>query len=182
MHRILRQARDQAVSWRLLNQNPADLVKPPKVERQKMKALDLAETARLLEQFRPTRMFEPVLLGSLCGLRLGEVTALKWSGVDLAGAQLSIAESTEQTRNGIRYKETKSGRARTVALPSLVVEELRRHRLQQAEELLKFGLRLGNEAHVYAQADGSPVQPNSLTHEFVRILAQASALPRIRFH
>ena len=62
-------------------------------------------------------MFVPVLLGVLCGLRRGEVTALKWGAVDLAGAQLSIAESTEQTREGIRQKETKSGRARTVAPP-----------------------------------------------------------------
>ena len=84
-----------------------------------MKALDPAETAQLLEHFRPTRMFIPVLLGVLCGLRRGEVTALKWSAVHLAGAQLSIVESTEQTRAGIRQKETKSGRARTVALLNL---------------------------------------------------------------
>src|SRR4051812_1476580 len=147
-----------------------------------MKALDPGEAAKLMEHFRPTRMFIPVLLGVLCGLRRGEITALRWENVDLDGAQLSIAESTEQTRKGIRYKETKSGRSRTVALPSLVADELRRHRVRQAEELLKLGVRLGDEAHVYAQADGTPVQPNSLTHEFVRILAQTSALPRIRFH
>jgi integrase len=182
MHRILRQALDQAVGWRLLNHNPADAVKPPKVERNKMKALDPAETVALLAAFRPTRMFMPVLLGALCGLRRGEVTALRWSAVDLTGAQLSIAESTEQTRAGIRQKETKSGRNRTVALPSLVAEELRRHRARQAEELLRLGVRLGHDTHVFAQADGAPIQPNSLTHEFVRILALAKALPRIRFH
>jgi integrase len=128
-------------------------------------------------------MFIPVLLGVLCGLRRrGEITALRWEHADLNSAQLSIAGSTEQTRKGTREKETKNGCSRTVALPSLAVQELRRHRLRQAEELLQFGLRLGDKAHVYAQADGSPVQPNSLTHEFVRILALASALPRIRFH
>src|SRR5207248_10877525 len=31
------------------------------------------------------------------------------------------------------------------------------------------------------QADGSPLQPNSLTHEWVRLLSSTS-LPRIRFH
>jgi len=50
--------------------NPADAVKPPKVERQKMKALDPAETARLLDHFRGTRMFIPVLLGALCCQRI----------------------------------------------------------------------------------------------------------------
>lgn len=182
MHRILRQALGQAMRWNMLARNPADAVKPPKVERQKMKALDAVETMRLLKHFRPTRMFVPVLLGALCGLRRGEITALKWAAVDLATAELSIAESTEQTRAGTRLKETKNGRARTVALPSLAVDELRRHRARQAEELLRLGVRLSAETHVFAQADGSPVQPNSLTHEFVRILALAPALPRIRFH
>ena len=147
-----------------------------------MRALDTHETAQLLAHFRQTRMFTPVLLGALCGLRRGEVTALRWRAVDFAAGQLAIVESTEQTHGGTRAKETKSGRARRVALPTIVVEELRRQRVRQAEELLKLGVRLTDDDHVFAQADGMPVQPNSLTHEFTRILAQSSSLPRIRFH
>ncbi|MHC2019978.1 tyrosine-type recombinase/integrase [Methylobacterium sp. CM6247] len=182
MNRILRQALQQAVKWRILARNPADAVGAPKVEKTKMRALDANETALLLAHFRPTRVFVPALLGALCGLRRGEVTALRWRAVDFANAQLAIVESTEQTKAGTRAKETKSGRARRVALPSLVVDELRRHRLRQAEELLKLGVRLSDDDFVYAQADGSAVQPNSLTHEFTRILALSTALPRIRFH
>ena len=36
MHRVLRQALQQAVRWQMLTRNPADLVKPPKVERKQM--------------------------------------------------------------------------------------------------------------------------------------------------
>jgi len=147
-----------------------------------MRALDSAETARLLAHFRGSRMFVPVLLAVMCGLRRGEITALRWGSVNFAGAQLSIIESTEQTTKGTRAKETKSGRARTVAIPSLVAEELRRHRAGQAEELLRVGVRLSDQSHVIAQEDGRPLQPNSLTHEFVRILAKATDLPGIRFH
>lgn len=182
MHRILRQALDQAVAWRSINRNPADLVKPPKVERKAMRALDAAETVVLLSHFRPTRMFVPVLLGVLCGLRRGEITALRWRCLDLVSGKMAIVESTEQTHKGTRAKETKSGKSRSVALPSLAVEELRRHRARQAEELFKLGVRLSDDDHVFAQADGSPVQPNSLTHEFVRILTASKVLPRIRFH
>jgi integrase len=32
-----------------------------------------------------------------------------------------------------------------------------------------------------AQVDGSPIQPRSLTHEWVRLISK-TALPRIRFH
>ena len=182
MHRILRQALALAVKWNLIVKNPADDVDPPKVERGKMRALDPTETAELIDHFRLTRMFMPVLLGVLCGLRRGEVTALKWRSIDLDRGQMAVDESTEQTRAGIRSKETKSGRARTVALPSLVVEELRKHRVKQAEELLRVGVRHSDDVFVVAQEDGKSLQPNSLTHEFVRLLAKHPRLPRVRYH
>ena len=147
-----------------------------------MRALDPTETAELIDHFRLTRMFMPVLLGVLCGLRRGEVTALKWRSIDLDRGQMAVDESTEQTRAGIRSKETKSGRARTVALPSLVVEELRKHRVKQAEELLRVGVRHSDDVFVVAQEDGKSLQPNSLTHEFVRLLAKHPRLPRVRYH
>jgi integrase len=107
---------------------------------------------------------------------------LKWRSVDLASAQLSVSESVEQTSNGVRNKETKSGRSRTVALPSIVVDELLAHRLRQAEELFKLGVRANEQSAVVSQVTGESLRPNSLTHEFVRILSKSSALPRFRFH
>jgi integrase len=182
MHRVLRQALAVAVKWNLLSRNPADSVDLPKVERKKMRALDSAETAALLAHFRPTRSYIPVLLAVLCGLRRGEITALKWRAVDLSRAQIAVAESAEQTKAGTRMKETKSGRARTVALPSLVVQELKRHRIRQSEELLRLGAKATDDSFIVAQEDGRPLQPNSLTHEFVRLLGKNPYLPRIRFH
>jgi integrase len=81
----------------------------------------------------------------------------------------------------VRYKEPKSGRSRTVALSATVIDELRQHKRRQAEELLRCGMRQGDDGFVVAQADASPVQPNSLTHEWYRLLAK-TPLPRIRFH
>jgi integrase len=182
MHRILKQALSVAVKWGVLTRNPADAVDPPKVERKKMRALDSAETATLLDHFRPTRAFMPVLLAVMCGMRRGEIVALKWRDLDLARQQISVAASMEQTRAGVRMKETKSGKARTVALPSLVVEELSRYRIAQAEELLRVGIRQNDDGYVIAQEDGRPLQPNSVTHEFVRILGKLPNFPYLRFH
>jgi integrase len=96
--------------------------------------------------------------------------------------QLAIVESAEQTKAGVRYKPPKSGRTRTLALPTSVLESLRAHRIRQAEELLRVGVRLSDDSFVVAQADGSPLQPHSLGQEWVRFLARHPALPRIRFH
>jgi integrase len=181
IHRVLRQALQQAVDWEMIARNPTDKLKPPKVEKKEMRALDAAETAALLETIRPYRLFIPVLLAVTCGIRRGEITALRWRSVDLVNSQVEIRVSTEQTKNGVREKETKTGRARTVTLTALAVEELRRHKVKQAEELLRLGLRQSDEMYVIAQADGQPLKPNSLTHEFVRFIV-GTELPRIRFH
>ena len=181
MHRILRHALQQAVRWQLLVRNPADAVKPPTAERKEMKALDADGTAALIEAARGTRLFVPILLGVLCGMRRGEITALRWRSVDLERGQLSVVASTEQTRDSVREKVPKSGHGRTVALPSLVVEELRQHRLSQAEALLKLGVRLEDNHHVIMRADARPLKPRSLTHAF-EIFLRKQGLPRIRLH
>jgi integrase len=93
MHRVLKQALSQAVKWELLARNPADAVDPPRAVRGLMNTYDLDQTAELIEAMRPTRMLIPTLLAVLCGMRRGEVAALRWKNVNLAAAQLAIVES-----------------------------------------------------------------------------------------
>ena len=63
----------------------------------------------------------------------------------------------------------------------MLIEELRRHRVQQAQDLLKMGTRVTADHHVVMQADATPLQPNSLTHAFTLFLA-ARGLKRVRLH
>jgi hypothetical protein len=105
---------------------------------------------------------------------------LGFEAYELSGtAQIAVIGSTEQTKAGIREKGTKSGRARTVALTALAIEELRHHKTGQAEELLRVGVRQTDDMYVVAQADGQPLKPNSLTHEFVRFVTSGTAMRRI---
>lgn len=181
MHRVLREALQQALRWQMLARNPADAAPPPKVERKQMSVLDTDATIELIEAARPYRIFVPILLGALCGLRRGEIAALRWRSVNLATGQLTVCASIEQTRAGCREKETKSGRARTVALPATLIEELRAHRANQAQELLLLGIRLTDDHYVVMQADGTSLQPNTLTRVFTDFI-QARGLKRVRFH
>jgi integrase len=179
LHRLIKQALSQAVRWELINRNPADAVKPPKVERKVIPVLDTASTANVIESARSHPLFIPILLGTMCGLRRGEMTALRWCAVDLDRASIAVVLSTEQTKAGCRDKEPKQGRSRNVALPSFVVDELRRHRLAQAERLLRFGVRVSDNHHVVAQPDGRPYQPRSLTQAmrpFMKSLGSAVRL------
>jgi integrase len=180
MHRVLRGALQQAVRWQLSARNPADAAKPPKVERKQMSVLDTDATAELIEAARETPLFIPILLGVRCGLRRGEVVALRWRNVDLERGQISVVASAEQTDRGVREKEPKNGKGRTIALSGTEVEELRSHRVRQAQGLLALGVRLADDHHVVAREDGQPLQPRSLTHAFVKFVRRHGF--QIRLH
>jgi integrase len=126
-------------------------------------------------------MFVPALLAVLCGLRRGEVAALRWGNVDLVNGQLAVVESAEQSRSGVRYKPPKSGKGRTIALPATIMEELKAYRLRQAQALLRIGVRLDDKTFVCTREDGEPLQPNTLTIGWQREIAK-TGLPRLTYH
>ncbi|MBR0760750.1 tyrosine-type recombinase/integrase [Bradyrhizobium japonicum] len=181
MHRVLKQALSQAVKWELLARNPADAVDPPKVEWKPVATYDLSETAQILEAIRGKPIFMPALLAVMCGLRRGEICALRWRNVDLDGAQFSIVESVEQTKAGLRFKSPKSGKGRKVALPPTVVDELRTHRARLAEDLLKLGKRISDEDFVVCHPDGSMLPPIHVSQQWGFAIAK-TGLAKLRFH
>jgi integrase len=181
VHRLLSQAFKHAVRWRILPANPCDDVSPPRVERREMRVWNTQTMAAALDAAPGWRCHVPILLASLCGLRLGEIAALRWCHVDLDRALIAVVEAAEQTRAGVRIKPPKSGKGRSVTLPMLAVTELRAWRARQAEEFLRLGIRPNEDTRVVTREDGGAMQPNSIYHSWVRFLAD-TRLPRIRFH
>jgi integrase len=181
IHRVLHQALRQAVRWGMLVRNPADLEKKdrPKVERKPVATVDVDTTADMIEEAREHRFFIPMLLGSMAGLRRGEIVAFRWRSIDLDRGQASVVASTEQTKAGIREKETKGSKFRTIALTPFVLQELRTWRVRQAEELLRLGIRQSADTHVVTKADGQPIQPRSLTHVITAFMKRRGAAVRL---
>jgi integrase len=95
---------------------------------------------------------------------------------------LRVVESLEQTKAALRFKAPKTEKSRVVTLPSFVIEELRRLKRQQAEELLALGVRQSGETLACSRHDGEPMLPRSLTHEFAKVAGRVQDVPRVRFH
>src|SRR5262245_18761401 len=113
----------------------------PKVERKPVAVIDAADTMAILEAVRGSRLFIPMLLGSMCGLRCGEICALRWRNVNFDTGQMSVSHSVEQIKKICREKEAKGSKCRTVAMPGLLIEELKAWRVRQAQEFLRLGMR-----------------------------------------
>jgi integrase len=183
LHRLLKSALSRAVEQQLLARNPADAFKKrlPKVERKPMATLTTEQAALLLSAIRHTRVYWAALLALATGARRGEVLALRWQNVDLDRGVIRIVESLEQTKGALRFKAPKTEKARAVTLPDFAVDELRRLKREQAEELLAIGVRQSGDTLLCARADGEPMQPRSLTHEFTRLVRRIE-VPRVRYH
>ncbi len=197
IHRVLFSALARATEHEppLLARNPAGAFKKrglPKVERKEVEIINPQEAVSLLDGLRPTRMYWPVLILLATGCRRGEALALRWGRINLDTGTALIAESLEQTRAGLRIKSTKSEKARSITMPAFAVAELRRHKAEQARELLAMGIRQGEGTLLCRRANpfnknGNPdkdaaLPPRSCSHEFSRLVRGIKGLPKVSLH
>ena len=169
----------------MLARNPCDVFKRrlPKVERKEMLTLTADQSAALLDAVRRTPLYWPVLIALATGMRRGEILALRWRNVDLDGRNIRVVGSLEQYTGGLRFRSPKSGKARTITLPVFAVEELRRRKREQAEALLRLGVRQAGNTLICARADGEPTTPLGMSNMFFAFVRKLDPVfPRIRFH
>ncbi len=173
-HVILSQALGRAVKWRLLAINPAKAVDPPKVCQEEIEVLDDDALATLLRTAQNTRAYPAILLGATTGMRRSEVLGLRWRDLDLDGAKLTVNVALEETKSGLNLKSPKTrGSRRTITLPVITVETLRRHRAQVLRERLALGLGRDDDGPVFATLDGGHIRPRNFTKEFTRLVKRA---------
>jgi integrase len=182
LHRVLHRALAQAVKWQLRARNPVDAVEPPKPERREMRALDEDQTAELLSVLEGRRLYIPVLLAVTTGLRRGELLGLRWSDVDLASGTLTVQQTLEQTKDGLRFKSPKTHRSRrSIVLPEMTVEALGSHRAAQAEEKLALGPAWDEHGLVCPRQGGAPSAPDVFSTAFAAFVRRSGMKP-FRFH
>jgi integrase len=180
-HRVLSEALRQAVRWRLLQFNPCELVDPPRPVRREMKTLDHEQTAKLLKAAIGRSIYMPILIAVTTGMRRGEILGLRWRDLNLDEASLAVTQTLEQTAKTLTFKEPKTERSRrTIALPALTVEALRRHKARQAETRLKLGPAYSDHDLVCCRPDGEPTSPRAVTKAFSVLIADLGM--KARFH
>ncbi len=86
--------------------------------------LTLAEVGAIVNlEGEAPRIKAAVLLGALCGLRLGEVRGLQWEDVDFEKRLINVIHNNPSGEDDIR--KPKKGSERVIPLPSVVADELK---------------------------------------------------------
>jgi len=176
---VLHTAVARAVRSRKVATNVVDLVDKPSVVYLDIDPWTPAEVDLFLDAVSTDRNGPLYAFAIGTGLRQGEILGLRWSDVDLDDRTLRVSGQLGRDRLLAEVK-TERGR-RTFGLPELAMYALRSQKVQQARERIAAGKDWHDEDHVFATADGRPMQWRSLDSAFVRAQTRAG-VRRQRFH
>ena len=184
LHGVLHKALDQALRWGVVGRNVTDLVEAPRRPTAEARALSAAEAGQLLRAARGDRLEALYVFAITCGVRLGEIQALRWRDVDLPGARIRIMATLQGTAGGAPvFAEPKSAKSRReVHLPAVVVKALQKHRLAQLEERLQARTEWVDYDLVFTNERGRPLDGNNFRQRSFSRLLEKAGLPRMRFH
>jgi integrase len=170
-HRILSKALNDGVRHGMLLKNVATIQRAPKVNAEEMVTLGATEVAELPAKLDGHAPGAAALVSVFTGMRRGEILALHWGNVDLAGKVIRVRESLEQTKAGLRFKPPKSkAGVRDITLPAIVVETLQAQRKRLLEHRLALGQgKLSDKDLVFPAWDGTPQSPKVFSVTWSRL-------------
>jgi integrase len=174
---VLRTALRDALRMRLLAANPLDAVSRPRAPRREIQALDAEQTRALLAAAQGDPFEALYVLAVGTGLRLGELTGLRWGDVDLDAGAVHVRRALVERVNGeITFAEPKTSQSRRkVDLPAFVIAALERHRV-------RLGALPHRDRLVFATPEGLPIRRSNLHRRSYKPLLKRAGLPELSFH
>jgi integrase len=158
---VLQTSLDYAVEpLHYISQNPMKSVKFPKVERKPRERiiLTLDEWQQIIDRFRNTRYYIPLMIGFYTGLRISEAFALTWDDIDFEKRTLTVNKQVVKRNFGAdvrkaiektRKKEQSScwyfaspktaASQRTIPFGKTLYNALKQERATQSINEMKYG-------------------------------------------
>src|SRR6266581_3989005 len=183
LHAVLHKALDDAVRLGILARNVCDAVSPPRRAHFEIQPLSTEQSQQLLAAAKGHNMEALFVLALTTGMRRGEILALKWQDIDFDQNSLQVRRIFTRSK-GHRYvlAEPKTEKSRrNVILPSMTVDLLKQHRMNQQQAKSEAGEYWQTNDLVFCTALGTPLNPNKVIERFETVLKRAG-LPHIRFH
>jgi integrase len=181
-HTVLNRALRDAVRHGLIVRSVAgrDGETSPAYAPEEMKIIGKDELDGVVAKLRDQRICAEAMLALFCGLRAGEVLALRWDAINLDDKLLHVRHTVLEIRRQApttKEPKTKAGR-RSMVMPDIVVDVLRDLRRRQLEGRIALGLgRPDVDALVFPSTFGGLRRPSTLSHEW-----RDAGVADIRFH
>ena len=170
---LISAALNDAVRLGLIRSSPAGAVKLPPVENKERRSLSPEELERYFAA-AAGHWIEPILrLAASTGMRRGELLALGWQDINFSAGTITVSKSLEQTKAGLRVKETKTRTTRVIRIGPSALEALRLQRALQDDWKRELGPDYRDQGLVFSAPDGGFLKPDTTTAEARRIAERA---------
>ena len=140
---VLRAALETAVDMKLIQTNPADRVKLPRLEKTEKKYLSKTQLNDFMAAARQDSLGIALMILPLCGLRESELLGLTWDCVDFKKNRLHVNKQQVKRRasdGGYTLDSTKTTKStRYVQLAPFAMNLLKEREMQQVQERFKAG-------------------------------------------
>lgn len=181
-HRVLSQALKYAVRQGYLGRNVCELVDPPSPKGKTMRTLTQSEVQDLLITAQASSSYPAIYMAVSTGLRQAELLGLRWRDIDIGSRSISVNRSLYKRRGVCQFIEPKTAHSRRrVSMTSKLAEFLGEYRLERQRLYYQVGETMTLDDLVFANREGKPLNPPSLSREFARIVKRAG-LKDVRFH
>jgi len=183
IHAVLRRALAQAVRWGKIVRNSAKLVDPPRIIKKEPRSLTPEQARTFLKAADGDRL-ESFYNIALLGLRINEITALKWDDINFEEGTIRIVHQLQRAKGGgweLTDPKSSTGR-RTIGLPDVIASGLKSHRKKQLEEKISAGSKWQENGFVFTTSMGSPLHSDNITKRSFKPLLRKAGLPDFRFH
>lgn len=169
-HAVIRSMLETAAKWNIITENPCKRVRPPKQAKTEAQFFTPDQAAAFLEELdRETKSGQIQLqhniffqLALFCGLRRGELVALRWPDIDLDGCMLTVSKSTAILKGQAYQKDTKNRSSeRSISVPGHIIHMLRRYRIEYSTYKLSLGSAWVGKDFLFIQWDGSQMYPST---------------------
>ncbi|MBY0005742.1 site-specific integrase [Priestia aryabhattai] len=185
-HRILKNIFNRAVEWQLIKKNPMENIKKPKRIQKETSVYDKVEAELLISCLKKEETMWSVMIkiAITTGLRRGELLGLEWKHIDLVKGTLQVKQALSYVnqKHIIREPKTKNS-IRTVSLPEVLVDELKKYKSTWNKKRLKASnlWEGGQYQFLFTSWHGKPLHPSSITTWWRRFVSKHK-LRYIRFH
>lgn len=154
--------------------NPTEHIKLPPKNTPPIEAYTIEQINKLLELSSNDNISHLIIaLGSLSGLRRGEMAGLKWEhvNIDTENPELNIVETRivvdgEET---VKAPKTKAGN-RVIPIPNSLADILRKERLNYKTNKLKLGKDFIDKGYVVSKPNGEPYRPDGISIHYERFM------------
>lgn len=182
MHELMRLILRVAFKWEVLQKDIASQLEPPRKTHKEMKVWTIKQVNEFLKFTKHSRYHPVFFLAAYTGMRKGEILGLTWDDVDFEERTISINKTLYKVKDGYLLQEPKTVNSiRTIYIDDDIIRVLKKQKVKQNLERLKFGGVYQEHNRVFAQETGDYVNPGGVNALFNRFIEQ-SEMPKIRFH